>query len=113
MHRLVGLAVLSASVLLAPGHTVRAAGLDVDFVVTPDDQAAGCASSTVAGLDPSGDGFLAVRSGPGTQFRMIGQLHNGAVVRTCAAEGPWVGVLFGAGRAKGWVHGRWLAPLAG
>jgi len=50
-------------VFLSLCHQATAGGLEVDFVVTPDGQAAGCASSTVAGLDPNGDGFLAVRAG--------------------------------------------------
>jgi hypothetical protein len=44
---------------------------------------------------------------------MIAKLVNGEVVRTCAVAGDWIGVLYGHSRAKGWVHGRWLRPLAG
>lgn len=90
------------------------ADVDVDFAATGGDgQAAWCASSVVSGLDPNGDGFLAGRTGPGTQYPMIAKLVNGAVVYTCAAEGPWIGVLYGPSRSKGWVHGRWLVPRAG
>lgn len=90
------------------------AQVEVDFAATGGDgQAAWCASSVVAGLDPNGDGFLAVRTGPGTDYRMVAKLTNGAVVLTCARSGPWVGVLYGPERTKGWVHGRWLADLAG
>ncbi len=87
--------------------------LDVEFRIIEDDQAAGCPGSIVAGLDPAGDGFLAVRTGPGTDYRKIDELHEGDEVRTCAASGPWIGVYYGQPRRKGWVHGRWLAQVAG
>jgi len=92
----------------------RAQVLDVPFADKGGDgQAAWCASSTVSGLDPNGDGFLAVRSGPGTKFRKIGEVYNGDVVLTCDARGPWVAIVYGRSKAKGWVHGRWLKDLAG
>lgn len=87
--------------------------LDVEFEIFEDDQAAGCAGSVVAGLNPSGDGFLAVRSGPGTDYRQIDELYNGDMVRTCAMQGPWIGVYYGDPRLRGWVHGNWLEHTAG
>ena len=87
--------------------------LDVEFEIIEDAQAAGCAASIVTGLNPSGDGFLAVRSGPGTEYGRIDELHNGDMVRTCAMEGQWVGVYYGEPRQRGWVHGNWLAHAAG
>ena len=107
-----GAKAVAAAALLATASPT-AAQVEVDFATSGGDgQAAWCASS-VAGLDPDGDGFLAVRTGPGTGFRMIARLTNGAVVLTCAQSGPWIGVLYGPSRSKGWVHGRWLAPYAG
>lgn len=87
--------------------------LDVEFAIPADGQAAGCAGSLVAGLDPQGDGFLAVRSGPGTGYRQIDALYNGNAVRTCARSGKWIGVYYGSPRRKGWVHGNWLVDGAG
>ncbi len=95
------------------GSAAAAQQMDVDFPILEDAQAAGCAGSIVAGLDPNGDGFLAVRTGPGTGYRKIDELHNGDMVRTCASNGPWVGVYYGQPRRKGWVHGKWLAEGAG
>lgn len=92
---------------------VAAQELDVPFRIAEDAQAAGCASSIVAGLDPNGDGFLAVRTGPGTGYRKIDQLYNGDMVRTCARSGAWIGVHYGKPRRVGWVHGRWLVDGAG
>lgn len=87
---------------------VAAQQLDVDFFILEDDQAAGCLTAYVTGLDPKGDGFLAVRSGPGADYREIDALHNGDMVRPCEVKGAWRGVYYGEPRRKGWVHGKWL-----
>jgi len=92
---------------------VWAQNLDVDFKIIEDRQAAGCAGSVVSRLDPNGDGFLAVRKGPGTRYAKIDQLYNGDSVRTCAQSGRWIGVYYGQPRRKGWVHGNWLVHVAG
>ena len=50
------------------GGAALTQSLDVPVVIPPSDgQMADCATSTVSGLDPAGDNFLAVRSGPGTK----------------------------------------------
>lgn len=95
------------------GTLAHAQNLDVDFKIHADGQAAGCPSSVVAGLDPNGDGFLAVRTGPGSNYRKIDELRNGAVVSPCARNGKWYGVSYDNRRKKGWVHGNWLRDLAG
>jgi uncharacterized protein YraI len=100
------------ALVLAAG-TAGAQQLDVDFTILEDAQAAGCAGSYVAGLDPNGDGFLAVRTGPGTGYRKIDELYNGDLVRTCARNGAWVGVYYGKPRRVGWVHSKWLIDGAG
>lgn len=88
--------------------------LDVPFAETSGDgQAAWCGSSIVSGLDPNGDGFLAVRSGPGTEYRKIDQAYNGDTVSTCDARGSWVAIVYGPSKKKGWVHSRWLKHVAG
>ncbi len=100
-------------VLALSGGTAAAQQMDVDFQILEDAQAAGCAGSIVSGLNPNGDGFLAVRTGPGTNYRKIDELHNGDTVRTCAQKGSWFGVYYGQPRRKGWVHGKWLVAGAG
>ena len=109
-----------ALLAFGPAAPLAAQSLDVPIRIPADDgQAATCASSVVAGLDPDGDGFLAVRTGPGTGYAMIGRLHDGDVVYACDARSPWVGILFAypkrgePPRPGGWVHGRWLQHLAG
>jgi hypothetical protein len=48
----------------------------------------------VAGLDPYGDGFLAVRDGPSSEYRKIDELHNGDQVILCDQRGDWYGVVY-------------------
>lgn len=93
----------------------QAQTLDVPFSTDcpPDAEAACFPTSIVDGLDPNGDGFLAVRTGPGTTYPMIAKLRNGDVVVVHAASGPWFGVSFGDGGGMGWVHRNWLVDLAG
>lgn len=103
-----------AWITLAAG-VASAQGLDVPVVpIEGDGQAAVCATSTVSGLDPNGDNFLAVRSGPGTKYRKLDELHTGDVVFTCDGKGSWVGIFYPDMNGRsGWVHGSYLTPLAG
>ena len=92
-----------------------------------DGQMANCMSSVIAGLPPDGDGFLAVRTGPGSSYRKIDELRNGEVVIVFEMRGDWAGVVYRTPdvrcasttttpvtyRNKGWIHSRWLQDLAG
>jgi hypothetical protein len=92
-----------------------------------DGQVANCGSSMVSGLKATEDGFLAVRSGPGSQYRQLDQLHNGDVVTDFEHRGEWVGIVYGTPDVhcsstktqpvpydrKGWVHQKWLKWIAG
>lgn len=54
-----------------------------------------CGSSgTVLGLDPNGDGWLAVKAGPGLDFARVDKLYNGQDVVICDQVGPWFGVVY-------------------
>jgi Caspase domain/Bacterial SH3 domain len=67
-----------------------------------------CASvGRVRGLDPNGDNFLSVRTGPGTSFQEVDRLYTGNRVRICSSQGKWLRVNYGGGR--GWVYGRYVA----
>ncbi|WGH78480.1 SH3 domain-containing protein [Jannaschia ovalis] len=108
MRRLSLSAFLCATILAAPA--LRAQQLDVPIVIDCDqsqEQAACYSVGTVMGLDPNGDGFLAVRSGPGSDFRMIDKLVNGDRVMGITQQGPWVGLVYRDDR-KGWAHGNWI-----
>ena len=87
----------------------------------------------VQGLDPRGDGFLSVRSGPGGRvFQEIDRVYNGQQVFVCDIAGPWYGVVYPSGRQNcgidvswptrlpytgpcryGWIHSRYVSDLAG
>jgi len=89
-----------------------------------------CALGRVAGLNPDGDGYLAVRAGPGSDHKELDRITNGTLVWVFETVGDWHGVIYGAegvdcspipdtrvlereGQLQGWVHGNWVEPLAG
>jgi uncharacterized protein YraI len=83
---------------------------------------AACQPHVVTGLNPYGDNYLAVRSGPGSRYYMQDTLHNGERVFVCSYSGAWRKIFYGhgcylnaAGRPSGycrsgWAYGRYLAP---
>ena len=101
-------------------------------VIEASDYDACPSNAVVAGLDPAGDGFLAVRSGPGPRNPELDRLHNGEAVFVCAERGSWLGVVYtrqggncnvsspwpvsqpytGPCRS-GWVHRNWIRITAG
>ncbi|AGB73759.1 hypothetical protein RHSP_12272 [Rhizobium freirei PRF 81] len=108
-----------------------AAGGDLDVQILEeggDGQVANCSSNMVAGLKANGDGFLAIRSGPGSQYRQLGELHNGDMVIAFQQRGQWAGVVYGSEtpnvrchstkthplpyKNKGWVNANWLKLVA-
>jgi len=116
--------------LSVPGSTGVAVESDLDVPILEhggDGQMANCMSSMVSGLRIDGDGFLAVRSGPGTRHRKIDELHNGDIVFVFETRGEWAGVVYRTSNVrchstitqpvkydkKGWVHTNWLKPVAG
>lgn len=66
----------------------------------------------------AGNGFLAVRAGPGTNYRQIGELYLGDQIAVWSRSGNWYRVQCMAGRClnplwgvpnpNGWVYGRYL-----
>jgi hypothetical protein len=107
--------------------------LDVPVMIggAADSDACG-ASGKVTGLDPQGQGFLVVRSGPGLGYRRIATLRNGEVVFLCATAGNWIGIVFSPAKQDcgigtpwpkkeayrgpcmaGWVYHRYIVMEAG
>ena len=105
----------------------------VPVVIGSDSISDACSGvGVVKGLNPSGDGFLAVRDGPGAAFARIDKLHNGERVYLCVESGSWYGIVYtktgqtcnvstpwresspytGPCRS-GWVHKRWIGLFAG
>jgi hypothetical protein len=83
----------------------------------------GCYLATVVGLNPYGDNFLAVRSGPGSRYTMFDQLHTGDRVIVCGSRGRWKRIFYGRGGycalrygepvgqcVRGWAYGKYLMP---
>jgi hypothetical protein len=53
-----------------------------------------CAYGVVHNLDPKGDGFLAVKAGPGLQYERIDKLYNDRQVIICGDKGPWYAIVY-------------------
>ncbi|MEM7463504.1 MAG: SH3 domain-containing protein [Pseudomonadota bacterium] len=88
-----------------------------------------CSFGEVANLNPAGDNFLAVRSGPGTNYEMIDKIRTGEHVWIFNNEGSWMGVVYGDKNIdcppvkrtreyqgpgkKGWVFEKYIRQIAG
>jgi hypothetical protein len=127
---------LIAAALAALTTASIANRLAVPVIVGGERDYDACGSSgTVEGLNPHGDGFLAVKAGPGLNFERIDKLYNGMQVYICGKQGDWFAIVYsqtgswsercnvstpwprampytGPCRA-GWVHRRWVGSLAG
>ena len=129
--------VTSAGLLLfltvAPGMAAPpASSVAVQYGGDPNGDA--CDSfGVVAGLDPRGDNFLSVQSGPGGKpYRQLDRVHTDQRLWVCRERGAWLGVVYAKGgdgtgcgvtspRARssvyrgpcrsGWVHRKYvMAP---
>jgi len=88
----------------------------------------------VIGLNPDGHSHLNMRVGPGLTYDVMARLQLGQPLWICAQDGDWVGVVYPqdgpdqdcglsspmaqpqayAGPCTaGWVHRRYVGPLAG
>ncbi|MAM61919.1 SH3 domain-containing protein [Maritimibacter sp. UBA3975] len=59
-------------------------------------------------VNSPGDGFLNLRSGPGSGFNILYQMPHGSSVETLESAGGWVRVRHESG-AVGWAFARYLA----
>ncbi|MFD1343383.1 SH3 domain-containing protein [Litorisediminicola beolgyonensis] len=81
-------------------------------IVVPADRAWSESGCLVKGLDPNGDGFLALRAGPGTNYAQIGSLHNGDAAYIYGGRGKWLYVENGSmngreAKFRGWIYNAW------
>lgn len=89
----------------------------------------------VSGLNPKGDGFLAVRSGPAGHYKLLDKLKEGQRVFLCSSSEDelWQGIVYASdakvdcgvsspvksaraykGPCKsGWVSTKWIKVIAG
>lgn len=64
-------------------------------------------SHIVFGLDPHGDGFLALRSGPTASSRLVARMTEGTRLVFVEQEGEWFHVRTDTGLV-GWAHSNWI-----
>jgi hypothetical protein len=128
----------AAAVALLASTFAMAAPRDVPVVVGEESELDACTSwAKVKGLDPKGDGFLAVRGGPGTGYALRDRLREGDAFFVCnySRDNQWLAIVFprkgqhpgdcGVSTSLpkparyrgpcgwGWVHGKWTEFLAG
>jgi hypothetical protein len=131
------LVIATATSLACIAPALTRVQIDVPVLAGGEPGLDACASTgSVAGLNPRGDGFLSVRSGPGGRpFREIDRVYKGQHVYICDHQGPWFGVVYrkggigedcgvsGSGWPRrvaytgpcrhGWVHSRYIGDVAG
>ncbi|WP_238364970.1 caspase family protein [Mesobacterium pallidum] len=64
----------------------------------------------VSGLDPHGDGFLALRDGTTSGARRLAKMVEGTRLTTYDQRGPWLYVRTETG-LMGWAHSNWIRAL--
>ena len=123
------LSILTASATLGQEANVRP---QAPVMIQSDPDTDVCGNGVVTGLDPRGDGFLAVKGGPRLTYPRIDKLYNGEQVYLCAESGDWYGIVYTKTRQdcnvmtswprslpysgpcrSGWVHRNWVEVIAG
>jgi hypothetical protein len=127
--------VIAVAAILAFSNLSWAARLDVPILIGGYEGDV-CGVGQVIGLDPMGDGFLSVRSGPGGQaYREIDRLFNRDEIYLCGFHGQWFKVVYHQSRKphqscgvtfpwskrrpydgscrSGWVHSKFIKVIAG
>ena len=112
--------IILCAAALSPGSSLQAQNLhkvDVPIMIGGgENQNEACEEGAdIVGLDPHGDGFLSVRSGPGgKQFREIDRVYNGMHVKVCGENGTWSAIVYDpSGDYRGCnVDGPWLTRMA-
>lgn len=127
-----------AAGMMILSFAAAAAKRDVPVIVGVEEELDACGSwAEVSGLNPKGDGFLAVRGGPGSDYRMRDRLREGDTFFVCdvSRDGEWMAIVYprngqaadvcGVSRAvpeareyrgpcaSGWVNAGWVRVLAG
>lgn len=92
-----------------------------------------CGNGYVKGLDPQGDGWLAVKSAPNIKAKRIDKIYNGQEVYVCEQRGDWIGIVYTTRRTadcntmspwtatlpytgpcrSGWAHRKYIDAYAG
>lgn len=64
-------------------------------------------------VNSPGDGFLNLRTGPGSGFAIILPMGHGSMVEVLESSGGWRRVHHEESGATGWAFGKYLAPFEG
>ena len=64
-------------------------------------------------VNSPGDGFLNLRTGPGSQFQIIQPMQHGSMVTIYERQGKWSRVQHEETGAVGWAFHKYLAPFEG
>jgi hypothetical protein len=129
------LAWIAAPLIACGGAAAQEAHIrpQVPIIIRADAKYDACGGSgVVVDLDPRGDGFLAVKGGPGLSYPRIDKLYNGEQVYLCGERGDWYAVVYTKARRdcnvmtpwpatlpytgpcrSGWVFKRYIRPFAG
>jgi hypothetical protein len=104
---------MSKKITLAALAVLTVAAIGLSF---SDPASAEYCEDTVHGLShyynlATGSGFLAVRSPPSSNSRMLAQLFNGDRVEILGRQGSWYRVFTGS--VDGWSYRRWLRNSCG
>ncbi|MEL7114924.1 MAG: SH3 domain-containing protein [Pseudomonadota bacterium] len=62
-------------------------------------------------VNSPGDGYLNLRTGPGSSFAIVQKMFHGSAVNTLEYSGNWARVEHESG-AVGWAHRRYMVPAA-
>ena len=133
MIRLISLALVGS--ILAHSAAAQDAPIhpQVPVIIGGDTSLDACSSNgVVVGLDPNGDGFLAVKSGPGLSYPRMDKLYNGEQIHICGETDSWFAVVYTRARRdcnvstpwpirlpytgpcrSGWVFKRYVQVTAG
>ncbi|MBU2981486.1 SH3 domain-containing protein [Lentibacter algarum] len=65
------------------------------------------ASTNKRTVSSPGDGYLNLRTGPGTSFAIVREMYNGQTVRILERKGSWARVRHQSG-ATGWASAKYL-----
>jgi len=101
----------------------HASDLDVGIYERGNGDDPSCKFGVVRGLKAGGDGYLAVRTGPGAKYRKIDEIGNGKAFYIFEQKGKWLGVIYDSPEPvcfstvdkrplvydgkKGWIHRGW------
>jgi hypothetical protein len=131
--RSIVMAVAALAVLFGATAQAQQAKLDVPIMVGGTELDACGSIAVVKGLDPAGDNFLSVRSGPGAGYREIDRLKTKDNVIICGEKGVWFAAIYPwtnkndckvgtpwpkrapyTGPCKsGWIHSKFVEIIAG